>query len=69
MIEIFKTNITSKKAASRIAAELRDKIPDAKINFDLADRDRILRIDHGADIVEEVRGHLNDRGFICEWLG
>ncbi len=68
MIEVFKTNITQKQKANSIAEELLQKIPGAKINFDLTDCDNILRIDCGADIIQMVTEHLHNRGFQCEVL-
>lgn len=49
MIEIFKTNIDNLFDAYSIAEDLSMLFPDSKINFDLEDKDKILRIE-GNDI-------------------
>jgi hypothetical protein len=69
MIEVYKTNVRNKAAAKRILDSLKEKFADARINFDLHDCDRILRIDgieksHTQDIVMD----LNKWGFKCEIL-
>jgi hypothetical protein len=45
MVEVFKTNVKQKKKAFEIIASLQMILPDAKINFDLDDCDKILRIE------------------------
>lgn len=69
MIEIFKTNVQNKTQAKKIISLLNQMFSEAKINFDLSDCDKILRIDgikklHTQDIVND----LNKRGFKCEIL-
>lgn len=69
MIEIFKTNIQHKSQAMVVLNILRKDLSNARINFDLDDSDRILRID-GIDasevpVVENILGNL---GFNCEVL-
>lgn len=69
-VEVFKTNINKIKDAKLIAKVLANVLPACKINFDLEDCDRILRI-------EVVKGQINCRqvitlvqknGFACEVL-
>jgi hypothetical protein len=43
MVEIFKTNVTSKKVAGRVLKALQAQMPAYAFNFDLEDCDRILR--------------------------
>lgn len=69
MIEIFKTNVQNKTQAKHIINLLKKVFSEAKINFDLNDCDKILRIDgskklHTQDIVKD----LNKWGFKCEIL-
>lgn len=45
MVEVFKTNVNTKKEAFRVLKILAEKFPHLKINFDLRDCDRILRIE------------------------
>ena len=43
--EIFKTNIDNSDTAELIIKQLKEILPRAKINFDLHDCDKILRIE------------------------
>ncbi|MBP1222563.1 hypothetical protein [Flavobacterium sp. 1355] len=45
MIEIFKTNVNSKRQSNRILKILKNIFPDASFIFDLEDCDKILRVD------------------------
>lgn len=63
-IEVFKTSVTSRAEAQRLTSLLQNRFPKLKINFDLDDCDRVLRVESGdrlplADIIETVRhtGH------------
>ena len=69
MIEVFKTNVQNKTQARQIVSMLKQVFSDANINFDLADCDKILRVDgikksHAHFIVTD----LNKIGFKCEIL-
>ena len=44
MVEVFKTNVQSTREAKRIIQKLAEEFPKHKINFDLSDCDRILRV-------------------------
>ncbi len=45
MVEIFKTSIESREQSETVKQDLLTLFPSAKINFDLDDCDRILRIE------------------------
>lgn len=69
MIEIFKTNVQNKAQAKWVVNLLQNNFSEAKINFDLNDCDKILRVEginqiHTTKIVIE----LNILGFKCEIL-
>lgn len=51
MVEVFKTNVRSVRKANLIIQKLAEEFPAHRINFDLSDRDKILRI-QGENIVE-----------------
>lgn len=68
MIEVFKTNITDMKASQEISYELSRILPHAKINFDLDDCDKILRIVSEEPVVSETINFLHFRGHHCEVL-
>ena len=68
MVEIFKTNIEREGTATNLKLELLEQFPDCKINFDLEDCDRILRIESAVDIGREIEKAVTRRGFQCEQL-
>jgi hypothetical protein len=68
MVEVFKTNIERKRIAAKITLELLELFPDCKINFDLEDCDRILRIESAVNIGKEIENTITTKGFYCEEL-
>ena len=68
MVEVFKTNIHDKTTANNILADLYNHFPSFKINFDLDDCDKILRVESEKVVPEEVTKILNYKGFYCEVL-
>lgn len=68
MVEVFKTNIQDKITANKIVAYLYEHFPESKINFDLDDCDKILRIESDKVIPEKIAQILNYQGFSCEVL-
>jgi hypothetical protein len=69
MIEIFKTNVQNKTQANWVTNLLQNDFSEAKINFDLNDCDKILRMEginqsHIAQIIND----LNRLGIKCEIL-
>lgn len=65
MVEVFSTNIQSEEEANMILQKLLCHYPAHRINFDLEDCDKILRI-AGADIcISDVVELLNCQGFKC----
>ena len=69
MIEVFKTNVQNKVQAKHILISLNNVFADARINFDLLDCDKILRVE-GIDesSIPEVIWGVNIMGFHCEIL-
>ena len=45
MIEVFKTNVQEFSEAQKLVALLRKHFPNSKINFDLDDCDKVLRVE------------------------
>jgi hypothetical protein len=68
MVEVFKTNIQDKTTVYLITEELSMLFPDSRINFDLDDCDKILRVESEIVIPEEVVKILTYKGFFCEVL-
>jgi hypothetical protein len=68
MVEVFKTNVRKLNTAKELMEKLLLHFPDTKINFDLGDCDKILRVegDHvpSAKIIE----FLHSYGYQLELL-
>jgi hypothetical protein len=69
MIEVFKTNVLFQKDALEIVDTLEKIMTHAKINFDLEDCDKILRIE-GTKTVKnkDIMNFLKGLGYNCEIL-
>lgn len=69
MVEVFKTNVTSPAQAEILLVHIHRKLPGCQANFDLADCDRILRIEaRGFIDPSTVLALLNELGFAAEVL-
>ncbi len=68
MVEVFKTNIEQKKVAEQIIQKLLEYFPEGKINFDLDDCDKILRVQGENICIEKIIQIINSNGFKCEIL-
>lgn len=69
MIEIFKTNVKTELEAFVLIELLQNVFVHAKINFDLEDCDRILRVDGiNSQDISEVERNLNKYGYRCKIL-
>ncbi len=68
MVEIFKTNVPDPLQADQLVTLLYRYFPGCRINFDLEDCDRILRVEGELLTTEKVKMLVNERGFICEVL-
>lgn len=69
MIEVFKTNVLFQKDALQIVDSLEKIMTHAKINFDLEDCDKILRIE-GTNTFKNkyIMSFLERLGYNCEIL-
>lgn len=68
MVEIFKTNVQRKAEAKMLLLKLVQVFPEHKMNFDLDDWDKILRV-QGNDIsVEKIILLLNKENYQCKVL-
>lgn len=68
MVEVFKTNVEKKELAEQLASSLRIRFPFSKINFDLEDCDKILRIEDKEVCVKSIIELMNRIGYQCEVL-
>lgn len=67
-IEIFKTNVNNKSAASNALQNLSLVLPECEINFDLDDCDKVLRIAGQSIDVQIVLNCLSQQGYQCELI-
>lgn len=67
MVEVYRTNVHDQATAQLLTRELLDRYPDVKINFDLEDCDKVLRVE-GKHIAASVIDCLKNNGFMCETL-
>lgn len=68
MIEVFKTNIQYTEQAELIIKKLLEYFPNQKINFDLEDCDKILRLEGDFMHIDVIIDVLKHNGFDCEFL-
>lgn len=66
MVEIFKTNVVEQREADRLVEKLVHALPQARVNFDLWDCDKVLRIEHAHIPVPLICELVNAEGYVCE---
>ncbi|MFN3404268.1 MAG: hypothetical protein ACK40G_09265 [Cytophagaceae bacterium] len=66
MVEVFKTSVRGKIKAREILKRLVEEFPSARINFDLEDCDRILRVEGESFSVDKVISTVELFGYSCE---
>jgi hypothetical protein len=68
MIEVFKTNVQTAGDASHLVELLLQQFPGSRINFDLQDCDKILRVEGKEFCSHIIMTLVNRNGFHCEIL-
>lgn len=68
MVEVFKTNVHESAEANDLVRLLIQHFPGSRVNFDLEDCDRVLRIEGGNIAAAKVMMLVNANGFICNIL-
>lgn len=68
MVEIFKTNVQEAAESQEVIARLLEHFPQSRINFDLTDCDRILRVEAEHVCVDRVAHLVLSFGYHCEVL-
>jgi hypothetical protein len=70
LVEVFKTNVQEETQAAKLLAALGDYFPSYKINFDLQDCDKILRVEsrNGAINSNRIMEAIGDFGYVIEEL-
>lgn len=68
MIEVFKTNVKEVHDATNIVQLLLQYFPGSRINFDLQDCDKILRVEGKNFSTDKIMLLLKEKGFHCTIL-
>jgi hypothetical protein len=68
MVEVFKTNVRGKRQARTLLNILSERFPFFKINFDLEDCDKILRVEGSNVRQEKIAKLVTDNGYCCDVL-
>ena len=68
MVEIFRMDVRKKTKAKNILSTLQKEFPHLKINFDLGDCDKILRVEGKIISVEKIISLMEKQTYLCEWL-
>lgn len=65
MVEVFKTNVMDCRQAERMLALLGMHFKESRINFDMHDCDKILRVEASHIVPEKVIEVMNNHGYQC----
>lgn len=68
MVEVFKTNVEEALEAQQLVTLLQQHFPGGRINFDLQDCDRILRVEKLNVIPEKIIELMHIQGYTCQLL-
>jgi hypothetical protein len=68
MIEVFKTNIQEVSQAKNLIALLLNHFPESKINVDLHDCDKVLRVEGRNFLPATIMMLVKENGFMCSLL-
>ena len=65
MIEVFKTNVQDQSEAIELSGLLQRYFPGNRIDFDLEDCDKVLRIEGASFTPGKVMQLIHERGYTC----
>ena len=68
MVEVFKTNVQKKAQSKMLLCILSEAFPSFKINFDLSDCDKVLRVEGDDMEPSRIMILVKEYGFTCEIL-
>jgi hypothetical protein len=68
MVEIFRTDVRKKTQSKMLLSILTREFPAFRINFDLSDADKVLRVEGEQIAVPEIILRVREHGFVCEVL-
>lgn len=65
IVEVFKTNVEKESDKNDVITVIQTQFPNYKINFDLEDCDKILRVE-GIDLQHDpIMNYVNGLGYMC----
>ena len=68
MVEAFKTNVQKKVQSKMLLCTLSEAFPSLKINLDLSDCDKVLRVEGDNMEALQIMILVKEYGFTCEVL-
>jgi hypothetical protein len=68
MVEVFKTNVRKRAQSRMLHCILSEAFPSFKINFDLLDVDKVLRVEGENITALRIMLLVKEHGFACEVL-
>ena len=68
VVEVFKTNVSNTEQSLRLQQCLLIMFPNCRIDFDLEDCDRVLRVEGENFAATNVMLVMKEQGFVCEEL-
>ncbi len=67
-VEVFRTNVRQKRQARVLLNKLAKQFPKFRINFDLEDCDKILRVEGSNVHQEKIAELVIENGYCCDAL-
>lgn len=67
-VEVFRTNVAEASVANKLVHLLAQYFPGSRINFDLEDCDKILRMEGSLFGIQQVITLLQENGIDCSVL-
>lgn len=68
IVEVFKTNMPNENEAKALLNKICSAFPEFKINFDLSDYDKILRVEGREIAPEQIIQFMHQNNYKCEIL-
>jgi len=67
-VEVFKTNVNEIETSEQLIQQVLNHYPHSRVNFDMEDCDRILRVEADMVVPEKIIQILTANGYLCEVL-
>lgn len=67
-VEVFKTNVDEVDTCEQLIRQVLQHFPHSRVNFDMEDCDRILRVEADTVMPEKIIEILRANGYFCEVL-